>query len=122
MQLGVYRAVNDLGEAMARLRDSRARIAQRLPAAGATADSLRSLDTRLAALAGTAGGRGGRGGGGSAQSLGQLQGELMTLYNVIEDSDAPPTSQVVAAVGIRLTQARSLLTTVERLITSVPRQ
>jgi hypothetical protein len=123
LHLGVYRAVNDLGEAMARVRDSRARIAQRLPASGALADSLRSLDARLAALAGSGGGRGGRGGGGgSTQSLGQLQGELMTLYNVIEDSDAPPTSQVVAAVGIRLTQSRSLLTAVERLIATVPRQ
>jgi len=48
-----------------------------------------------------------------------LQGELMTLYGVIEDSDSAPTSQVKVAARSRLNQARTALAAVRRLATVV---
>ena len=65
------------------------------------------------------GGCGGRAGAAGSQiaSLPQLQNELMTLYNIIEDSDAAPTSQVLAAARSRLAQSRTALAAVRRLAT-----
>jgi hypothetical protein len=127
MHLAVYRAVNDLGGAMNMVREARARLTQRRSAAsGAAADSLRSLDAQLGAMIAGGGGRGGRGAGpgrggaGSTPNLAQLQSELMTLYNVIEDADAPPTSQVVAAARTRLTQARTAVQQARQLSQRVP--
>jgi len=56
----------------------------------------------------------------AAPGLAQLQGELMTLYNIIEDADAPPTTQVSTAAGTRLRSARTLLQRVRQL--SIARQ
>jgi hypothetical protein len=43
----------------------------------------------------------------------------MTLYNIIEDSDEPPTTQVLAAARSRLSQARTALAAVRRMGTVV---
>jgi len=95
---------------------------------GPRADSLPNFDRQLASLEGTGGGRGGRGGAPTGRGvvqipgLPQLQNELMTLYSVIEDSDAPPTTQVTAAARSRLSQARTALAAVRRLTTVVERR
>lgn len=120
LHLAIYRAVNELGDAAAQVGQARARIAREVASAGrAVADSLRALDAALAALGAGGGGRGGREGGapgsGAPPGLSQLQGELMTLYNVIEDADAPPTTQVAAAARSRLDQAAAALARVRRL-------
>jgi hypothetical protein len=135
LQLQVYRAVNALGDARTQVRALRASIAgQTAGTRGARADSLRNFDRQLATLEGAGGGRGGRGGGGAGaaaaggrglvtiSSLPLVQSELMTLYSVIEDSDAAPTTQVTAAVRSRLVLARTALAAVRRLGTVVERR
>ena len=126
LHLEIYRTVNALGDARNRVRDLRASVAQQTASTrGPRADSLPNFDRQLASLEGGAGGRG-RGaapaaGRGLSQipSLPQLQGELMTLYGVIEDSDNAPTTQVAAAARTRLSQARTALAAVRRLGTVV---
>jgi hypothetical protein len=122
----IYRAVNALGDARVRVRDLRASLVQQTATVrGPRADSLPNFDRQLALLEGTGPGRGGRAtAAGRATvvqipSLPQLQNELMTLYNVIEDSDAAPTSQVVSAARSRLSQVRTALAAVRRLGTVV---
>ncbi|HWP70451.1 MAG TPA: hypothetical protein VNM36_05110 [Gemmatimonadaceae bacterium] len=125
LQLELYRAVNALGAAQKQVRTLRESVAQQSNGVrGPRADSLPNFDRQLAALEGAGGGRGGRGGAagrGIVQipSLPQLQGELMTLYGVIEDSDSAPTSQVKVAARSRLNQARTALAAVRRLATVV---
>jgi hypothetical protein len=127
--------VNALGDARTQVRALRASIAgQTAGTRGARADSLRNFDRQLATLEGAGGGRGGRGGGGAGaaaaggrglvtiSSLPLVQSELMTLYSVIEDSDAAPTTQVTAAVRSRLVLARTALAAVRRLGTVVERR
>jgi photosystem II stability/assembly factor-like uncharacterized protein len=60
---------------------------------GATADAIAALDQKAAGIEGAGGGR--RGGGGSG--LGRLAGELLSVMNVVDDADATPTTQAVAA-------------------------
>jgi photosystem II stability/assembly factor-like uncharacterized protein len=109
----LYRAINESADAMAQARELRSRVRGQLAAAsGAVADSLRALDARLAPFDAPGGGRGGgRGGGGAGASAGlaQLQGELLTLFNVVQDADAEPTVQVRDAARTRLAQTRALL-------------
>ncbi len=129
LQLELYRVVNALGEARATVRELRATIARTATASsGAMADSLANLDRQLAALEGGGGGRGGRGGAapqgrGIVQipSLPQLQGELMTLYGIVEDADAAPTTQVMNAARVRTGSVRTALAAVRRLATVVGR-
>ena len=124
LQRELYRAVNSLGTARKQVRTLRESLAQQSSAVrGPRADSLPNFDRQLAALEGAGGGRGrgGAAGRGIVQipTLPQLQGELMTLYNVVEDSDSPPTNQVKAAARSRLSQARTALAAVRRLTTVV---
>jgi photosystem II stability/assembly factor-like uncharacterized protein len=122
----IYRAVNAIAEARPRVTALRESIRQQTAATrGPRADSLANFDRQLAIIEGAGAGRGGRGaqpaGRGVVQiaSLPQLQNELMTLYNVIEDSDNAPTNQVLAAARSRLSQARTSLAAVRRLGTVV---
>jgi hypothetical protein len=66
-----------------------------------------ALEQRIAAFEGQ-GGRGGGGGGGP--SFAGLNGELASLYNIIEGADVAPTTQAVAAVRDRLAALDTLLT------------
>jgi hypothetical protein len=70
------------------------------------ADAITAFDQQLLVVAGQGGGGGRRGGGGGRgrggapgqQSFSTINGELMSLLNLLEDADAEPTSQAVAAV------------------------
>jgi len=125
LHLAVFEAVNDLGDALAQVTEIRSQLSMRLTnTTGPLGDSLRALDGQLAALGAGGGGRGGRGGGAAGAGppgLGQLQAQLMTLYNIIEDSDAGPTSAVSAESRARLTQARSVLQRFNQLRAAIPR-
>jgi len=130
LHLELYRAVNALGDARTQVRDLRASVAEQLGSTqGPRADSLPNFDRQLATLEGSGGGRGGRGGAAtparglvSIPSLPQLQNELMTLYGIVEDSDSPPTSQVLSATRARLVQVRTALAAVRRLSAVVERR
>jgi hypothetical protein len=77
-------------------------------AAGNTAlvDAINAFDQQLVAVVGQGGGGGRRGGGGGRgrggaagqPSFASINGELMQLLSLIEDADAEPTTQAVAAV------------------------
>ena len=127
LHLEIYRTVNSLADARRRVTSLRENIRQQTATVrGPRADSLPNFDRQLATLEGAGAGRGGRGGAQPAgrglvqiPSLPQVQNELMTLYNVIEDSDNVPTNQVLSAVRSRLSQARTALAAVRRLGTVV---
>jgi photosystem II stability/assembly factor-like uncharacterized protein len=86
----------------AQLRDARTR-------AVANADATRAIDSfeqQLNVIVGQGGGgRGGRGGGrgggaaGAQPTIASINGELLSLFNTLEESDVAPTSQVSAAVA-----------------------
>jgi hypothetical protein len=124
----IYRAVNAIADARPRVSALRESIRQQTAATrGPRADSLSNFDRQLALLEGAGAGRGGRGapappvsrGLVQITSLPQLHSELMTLYNLIEDSDNAPTNQVLSAARSRLSQARTSLAAVRRLGTVV---
>lgn len=131
LHLAIYRAVNELGDARTTVRELRSTIASLRPQrSGAAADSLAAFDRQLAVLEGPGAGRGGRGAGAPPPARGAVripnlaavQGELMTLYGIIEDSDNAPTTQVTTAARTRLAQARTALQAVRRLATVIQRQ
>src|SRR5262249_35437504 len=72
----------------------------------ALVDAINAFDQQLVAVAGQGGGGGRRGGGGGRgrggapgqPSFASINGELMQLLNLVEDADAEPTTQAVAAV------------------------
>jgi len=74
----------------------------------ALTDALNAYDERLVAVAGQGGGGGrrgggggggrGRGGAGAQPTFASINGELMSLLSLLEDADAEPTTQAVAAV------------------------
>jgi photosystem II stability/assembly factor-like uncharacterized protein len=64
-------------------------------------EAINAYDASLGALSGQAGGGrrgGGRGGAAAQPSFASINGELMTLLALLEDADAEPTTQAVAAV------------------------
>jgi hypothetical protein len=69
----------------------------------ALTEAINAYDQRLAGLTGqSGGGRGGRGRGGASAggpTLASMSGELLSMLSIIEDSDAPPTTQTTAAVS-----------------------
>jgi hypothetical protein len=79
-----------------KLRDARTRAAND----AAIAQAIDAFTQRLNAIAGqpAGGGRGGRGGGGGQPTVASVNGELLSLLNLIEDSDAAPTTQATSAV------------------------
>jgi hypothetical protein len=129
LHLDVYRAVNAIAGARKRVAELRTNIReQQATVRGPRADSLPNFDRQLAALEGSGSGRGGRGAAPDTRgivrlaSLPQLQNELMTLYNAIDDSDNAPTNAVTSAARQRLALARTSLAAVRRLGTVVERR
>jgi hypothetical protein len=82
-----------------RLRDARGKVND--PSVTAAIDA---FDQAVVAIAGqgAGGGRGGgrgRGGAGTAQTtFRSINGELMTLYSLLEDADGEPTTQAMSAI------------------------
>ena len=72
--------------------------------------AIAALDAKLAALEGGGGGRGGRGGANGA-SFSALNGELATLYGIVEGADAAPTTPALTAIDDRERALMSLLST-----------
>jgi hypothetical protein len=81
-------------------------------------DAIGAFDQQIVAIVGQgAGGGRGRGGGGRGRggapgqpTFASINGELMSLMTLLEDADAEPTSQALAAVG-RVEQEFATLTT-----------
>jgi photosystem II stability/assembly factor-like uncharacterized protein len=90
-----FEALEALRALRARLRDARGNAP-----AGAGAEALAEFD-RAAATLETAG---------SAESLSRLNGELAALYNTVQDVDAAPTAQTLAAITAKQSALRTLLT------------
>jgi photosystem II stability/assembly factor-like uncharacterized protein len=70
-------------------------------------DAIAAFDQQIAAVVGQGGGGGRRGGGGGRgrggapgqTTFASINGDLMSLLNLLEDADAEPTSQATAAVA-----------------------
>jgi hypothetical protein len=69
-------------------------------------DAISGFEQQIVAIAGQGGGGGRRGGGGRGRggapgqpTFTSINGDLMSLLNLLEDADAEPTSQAVAAVA-----------------------
>jgi hypothetical protein len=80
----------------ARLRDLRGKVSD-----ASLTSAIDAFDASIGAIVGQGGGggRGGRGGAGAAQTtFRSINGELMTLFNLLEDADAELTTQAAAAV------------------------
>ena len=84
----------------ARLRDARSKVSD-----GSVTSAIDAFEASIGAVVGQGGGGGrggGRGGGGGGASatptLRSITGELMTLFNFLEDADAEPTTQAAAAI------------------------
>ena len=129
LQLEVYRAINGIAAARRQVTTLRESVRQQMSTAqGPRRDSLPNFDRMLETLEGAGGGRGGRGATEPTRGivripgLPQLHAELTTLYNVIEDSDNAPTTQVASAVRSRLSQTRTALAAVRRLTTVVDKR
>ena len=72
-------------------------------AAPSLADQISALDTKIGAIVGQGGGGGRRGGGrgrggAGATTLASINGTLLSSMSLLEESDAQPTTQAVAAV------------------------
>ena len=99
-------AIREDSTLLAQVRALRARIKVQRDSAGAgpRADALAALDQRADSLE-SGGGRGPTGPTGPT-GLARLGGQLAGLYDVIEETDAAPTSQAVAGVaGLQRTLA-----------------
>ncbi|MDQ3920243.1 MAG: glycoside hydrolase [Acidobacteriota bacterium] len=98
-----FDALEQLGHLRAQLKDLRARAGL----APALADALAALDKRAAALEGEGGQRGPAA---SAQpGLSQLHSSLATLLDVLQQADAAPTTQGVAAAADLQQKLRALM-------------
>jgi len=93
------RALPSTTTARTRLREARGRVSEE-PLAGAIV----AFDQAVVALVGQGGGGGrgggrGRGGGAGAQTtFRSINGELMTLFSLLEDADGEPTTQAMTAI------------------------
>jgi photosystem II stability/assembly factor-like uncharacterized protein len=88
--------------ALVQIREQRARLKEmRVQAAkGAAGDAIEALDQKLARLEGqrpTRRGGGRRAAASGASNLGRVQGELGQLLELVNESDAAPTTQAIAA-------------------------
>ncbi len=79
-------------------------------------DAIAAFDQRVVAVVGQTGGGGGRGGGrgrggapGAGPTFASINGELLSMLNLVEDSDAEPTTQATAAVQAVLRDYQTLL-------------
>jgi hypothetical protein len=89
-----FDALEQLGKLRAQVKDLRARAGL----APAISDALAALDRRAAALEGDGGQRGPAAATGSGPpGLSQIHASLATLLDVLQQADATPTTQAVAA-------------------------
>src|SRR5262249_25505772 len=95
LSLGLTQSLGRVHEALAQARALREQIAERRKAKDAPQAALLALDQKLAALVGSE--QRGPGRGAEAPSLNRLAGELASLYEILQGSDAGPTSQAQAA-------------------------
>ncbi|MCX5768089.1 MAG: glycoside hydrolase [Gemmatimonadetes bacterium] len=108
LSIGLYDAARESAVAAQQVRALRAQIADRKTKAPALAKELDALDASLQTLdAPAAGGRGGGGGRGGAApaapgAFASIESQALPIMNVLQDADAAPTSQVVAAADERL--------------------
>ena len=70
---------------------------ERLKNSGQSANG--DLDQKLGELQGAEGGRFRRGGAGETENFTRLNGEMVSVYEIIEGADAMPTTQAAAAVS-----------------------
>jgi photosystem II stability/assembly factor-like uncharacterized protein len=83
---------------------------------GALAEAITEADKKVAALEGAGASRFGGGPAGSREpSLGRMTNELLSMMGVVEDTDAPPTTQAVAASADLQRRLADLLTSWEGL-------
>ena len=107
-----YEGQRQAAAARREVRALRAQLRERREKAGPAADALAALDRKAAALEG--GERGPRGGGrrgpvGGEPSLGRVAGELGSLLGLLQEADAAPTTQAVAAVEAAKAELAGLL-------------
>ena len=98
---GLYDDINRSRLALDEVRALRANLREiRGRASGDLVAAIDSVDRAAQALEGAGGGFGGGGGGGGAGSatLAGTIGQLGSLYDALQDADASPTTQLVAAV------------------------
>jgi photosystem II stability/assembly factor-like uncharacterized protein len=91
-----YEALQQVKALRAQLQVARERARQ---SPGALTDAIAKVDESAAALEGTGGGPGATGISATAENLTRLNGELVTLLDIVDGADAEPTTQVAAAVG-----------------------
>jgi hypothetical protein len=98
----MYDGVAEAGRLLERVRARRVETASALTSAvGPEADRLKKLDADLAALEGAGGGRGGPGpvpASSAPRSLSRLRADMAAVYDILQDADAAPTSQVRSAI------------------------
>ncbi len=106
---GLAGAIRRDHEALQQLRGVRARLKAVRERAGGLAGEVDALDKALAGVEGTAGGFFGGGAAGGPDTLARLIGQLQQLYELVQDVDAAPTSQALAAVEERRKALSGLL-------------
>ena len=104
LSVALYDAIARDSVLSAQAQDLRARLRAARDRSPAVADAIAEFETRLNAIAGAGAGGGRRGGGGgrggapaAGPTLASMSGELLTLMNLLEEADAEPTTQVLAA-------------------------
>ena len=108
-----YKGREDALQAYNQVHGLRAAIAALLPRVPATIQAaLKSLDEKAAPLEGAQRRRGGQGApAGTAPPLkpfGQLQGDYATVFGILQEADAPPTTQAID--GLQATEKAATLT------------
>ena len=104
-------AIRSDHEALSQVRSLRAKLKATRERAGALANSVDALDKLLAQIEGTPAGPfgGGAAAGGGPDTLARLIGQLEQLYDLVQDVDAAPTTQALAAVADRQQALSKLL-------------
>ncbi|HVT40843.1 MAG TPA: hypothetical protein VHE78_17520, partial [Gemmatimonadaceae bacterium] len=131
LSLALYDATIEAAARAAQARALRAQLADRKSKAAALAASIEALDSRLDTLAGPeqGGGRGRGGGGGRGgapgapppESFGLIQASLSGPLGSLQEADATPTTQLVAAANDRLRTFAALKARWETIVkTDVP--
>jgi hypothetical protein len=108
------RALQQVGVVRAQLEAAKAKAAS-----GPLAEACAALDQKLALLAGQAGGRrGARGAAPAARDLGRLNGELARMFGLLQEADAAPPSQNVAAARDAASALKTLLAQWQQITTT----
>jgi len=100
LSMQVYNGIRKTAEALQQVNAVRAQLdaAKAKAAAGPLAEVIAVLDQKLVPLAGQATGRrGARGAASATRDLGRLNGELAQVFGLLQEADAAPPSQNVAA-------------------------